>query len=268
MTRFPSLRGHVMRFALLAGTLSLPFSAHAQAEEIRDIGLDIVRSFYPVVFILATFALVIAGFVLVSSTDEGALGKAKVTIGAVITGLILTQLAPRINALFFERQMNQGGGQGVVRNAADVFLEFQGLASWLEGLAVIIGVSMIIFSSFRAIASFGDEGAASANRRAVLHAVLGILLIGATGIIRRVLFQDREPNLLIAYVFEKLEILLGFLLIIMMGVLIFAGFLLIANLGNESFVERAKGIVIRAIIGLLLILVSAALITAVLSIFA
>ena len=51
----------------------------------------------------------------------------------------------------------------------------------------------------------------------------------------------------------------GFVTIVAVAVMIFAGFLMIVNVGKDEQYQRAKGIIIRVAIGLLVILSSVAL---------
>lgn len=260
-TRFPAVWLAVVMMAA-------PQLAHAQAEAFFDIFVDIVSSVTPLIATIAVAAIVVLGIRMVSSTDEGALTKMRTTMAAIVIGLFMTLLAPNIINIFYYDQAIGGGGFGLVANQWRVRIELLGIGKWFQALAVIIAVFTIIISAFRAIVSYGDEGSLTAVKRQVIYGVVGILVIifavpfdfvgGNTNTpAEETLFDFRSPNALIEFIFYYVNLFLGFLLSVMVAVLIYAGLLMIFNLGDDSRIEQAKGIFRRSITGLLLVLFSA-----------
>ncbi len=221
----------------------------------------------PIVVVIGAFATIITGLTLVSTSDESYMQKAKGALIAIITGMFLVRLAPTMVRVFYEQQALLTFGTGVNPNYDNVTVELVGIAQWFEMLAITVAVFTIILAAFRAIASFGSESAHQAVRRSVLHGIGGILVIIFIGVIRIVFYADRRPNVLIQEIFFRVNIVLGFVAIVMIGIIIYAGLLMVLSVANEGNNEKAKGIIFRAIIGLIVVLLSVVLIQIVIGVF-
>lgn len=260
----PLFRRLVPTLAALTAAL-LPMPAFAQAFLVTDLLYQVMYNLYPLAFMVGVLATVVIGLTLVSSSDESQLSKAKGALIALISGGVLIRLVPTIMGIFYSQVLLHDIDPGSV-NAVNT--ELIGIATWFEMFAVTIAVFVVIIAGFRAIASFGSEAANTAVRRSVLHAIAGILVLVFIGVIRTVLFNDRTPNGLIAEVFLRVTMVLGLIAVVMVGVIIFAGVLMVISAANEGNVDRAKGIIFRAIIGLIVVLFSVALVQIVVGVFA
>ncbi len=78
------------------------------------------------------------------------------------------------------------------------------------------------------------------------------------GVGEQLALGDTDPRILIIRI---IQIVLGFLGLLAVGLIIYAGFLWMTSAGDESKVERAKKIIINAVIGIVIILSSLAIAT-------
>ncbi|MDB4978526.1 MAG: hypothetical protein JWM56_712, partial [Candidatus Peribacteria bacterium] len=156
--------------------------------------------------------------------------------------------------------------------------EVAGLINWALVLVAVIAITMMIISAIQAIAtSFNEDGTAKL-RRTVLSVAAGIFIIILRGVITRVFGLtpagegispvNPTPNALIAVdaAVSIVRFFLGFLGIIALGIVIYAGILMIFNLGDEGRVTKARELLYRAGIGLVVILVSLAIVSFVIQI--
>lgn len=237
--------------------------------------VDLVRgNIAPILSVVAIFLIIRAGLKLINSQDEGKLETAKRTIASALVGLMLIPLSDRIfNAIY----NSSGYGLG---SPADLTLEIGGIIDWALVLLIPIAILMIVVSGIRAVASFGkDEGAATV-RQTVYGVVVGIGLLLLAGAIKATLglqptLDDVSPvapgpvnvNAIITRGVDIVINVLQFIALIAVAIIIYAGILMILNFGNDEQFERAKGIIFRAIIGLLIILLGQILITFIVNAF-
>lgn len=218
---------------------------------------------WPILIVAAGFLIVRAGLKLINSQDEGKLETAKRTIASALVGLMLVPLADRIFLAIFNPS---GYGLG---DPTTLTTEIGGIINWTLVLIVPIAILMIVVSGIRAVASFGKEDGATQVRQAVYGVVLGIGILLFAGAIKATLgLQDSleavgpeepGPTNSTAIIMRGVEVasrLLQFLALIAVAVIIYAGILMVLNFGKDDQYERAKGIVFRAAIGLVVVLLA------------
>lgn len=221
------------------------------ATEFGAIYQTIIESFVGLASVVGIFMIVRTGLGLAASQDEGQLEKAKKTIISVSIALIIINLAPRIAAAFLAYQ---SGGAGMLDT------EVRGLLSFFETVAAITAIIFIIISGIRAVTSYGGEDGTAHLKRAIFGIGAGILLIAVKLLILNAVVIERTPSGLLAIVSKFMQVLLGFGAFIATIVLIWAGLMMIVNLGKDDQYTRAKNLVIRVGLGLILILISLALV--------
>jgi len=262
-----------IRLFLLLALLASPRAAHADGYDVRDIALGLVTKFWPVWTTIAILVLVVTGFTLVITTDESRAEKAKSTIIAVVIGGIITTIMLVLGYQAYIGILYNGQGSlvpnpvGVFGNYNAISIQAAGIADWLSVISVMLGIVFIIIAALRAVSSFGDEGKYETARNAVFHAVAGFVIIASAYILKAVFYDVRTPNLLIAFVASKILIVLAIITTIAVAILIYAGLRMIVSLGDEAQYEAAKSLVIRVVIGLLIILLSYALVIVIANIF-
>ena len=260
------------RLMLVLAVSLVPLKAHANGTDIQNIFLNLISSFSgPILVVVAILVVVTAGFTLLVSEQEGAIDKAKKTIiGVMVGGIIVTIIlffpgGPRgaISILY-----NGLSGTIFINNGATLGLEAEGVSGWLTAMAAMIGIVIIIISVIRAVASFGGDEAAYTNvRTCILHVIIGLIIIGGAFIFKNVFFLNREPSALILLISSKIILLRSFILLIAVAILIYAGLRMVTSFGREEDFTAARGLAVRVVIGIIIILLSYSLVFIVSKIF-
>ncbi len=252
--------------------------------DIQVMSLSLITAFWPLWITAGILVLVIAGFTLMTSQDEGSLQKTKTTILSVVIGGIVTTIILVIGPYnFISLMYNATPGFWLVSNndtSGRIALEAIGVSQWLTGLAVMMGVLFIIIAVLRAVASLGDEAAYTAARTQLLHVIAGVVLITGAYFVELAVFGSEngpgqivtnnlgiEPNPLIGLISQKLLIVLNIITLIAVAILVYAGLRMIISFGREEDYTAAKGLALRVVIGLIVLTVSYSLVFIVAAVF-
>lgn len=271
-------QGHAQCLSCIAtavsGGLSTVFGFGGWSGGPEGIAASLVGIMWGVTIPIATFFLVRAGLSLINSQEEDKLSKAKKTISATLIGIILVFISQRlVNAFFVTGVTNQlpGGGPLILMT------ELDGIMNWVTTMMGVLGVAMIIVAGLRTISSFGKEEGVTQMRSTVLGVAAGIILILITPVIKRTLgiadgvvagFQSKpDVGAIIGEIAFITGNLLLFLAIVAVSVVIYAGVMMIITFGNEEQYGKSRSLIFRAMIGLVVILISYALAAFVLSLF-
>ena len=225
--------------------------------------------------VVALFNIIRAGMKMIVSTEDDALGKARSSIGLNLLGIMLAFLSDRFVVAFY-----LGGLGGIATptetniqtGAAEAALQIQGVIGFFSYLIAALGVLMIIFSGAKALSSFGKEDAVTQMRNTVTGVITGIvlLIVGPAVKMTLGLATDASATLpngtisaspVIIRVIGIVDTLLQFLGLVAVAIVIYAGILMILNNGNDEQYTKAKGLIVRALIGLTIVLVSFAAVT-------
>lgn len=270
------------RPALIALLALMPEAAYAYGGiDIQLMFLSLIKKFWPLWVITGILVLVIAGFSLMTTQEEGRLEKAKKTLIAVAVGGILITIIMVMGELnFIGIFYNQVPGFTVINSGDAIALEAIGIAQWISAAAVMMGILFIVIGVLRAVASLGDEGAYTNARLQLLHVIAGVVLIagaylvelamfGSTGGPGQVVTNDLniQPNPLLQLISEQLLIILNVILLIAVGILIYAGLRMIISFGREEEYTNAKNLALRVVVGILVLVLSYSLVFIVAAIF-
>lgn len=259
------------RLSLALALTLVPMLASASGADIREIAYGLITVFKGTWMIVAALVIVVAGFTLMLSHDEGQLQKANKTIIAVIVGGVIITLMLLLGGNYstlISYFYNGTASFNVLSGLPAVQLQTEGVASWLMSMAVVGAVVIIIIGMLEAVFSFGaDEAAYTKIRTAILHIVLALLVMIGAKIIREVFFVIHEPSPLMAFMLSKLLIVLGIITFIAVAILIYAGVRMIVSFGREEDFTAAKSLMIRVIVGLIVIAISFSLVWIVTSVF-
>lgn len=196
--------------------------------------------------IISVAAIVVGGIQYITSGgDESRAEKGKRTVLYAVIGLIIVGLATAIVAA-----VNSVDSGGLIE-AIKAFLQ--------AGLAMvgIVAVAAIVYGGVQYIASGGDEGKAERGKRAVLYAVIGLIIVGlAEAIVLAI--GNVDTGGLIGDIQVLLNAFLGLVGIVAVGALIIGGAQYIMASGDERMSDRAKHTIMYAVIGLIVIGLSAA----------
>lgn len=268
--------------ASASGLIAFPAYA-AGGADVSQAFVDLIMKFAPLGVAVATLVCVIAGFALMISQDEGRLDKAKKTLAAMaIGGIILTIILaiPGGPTVFVSIMYNGIPGFTLANTGAAIGDEVIGVSEWLTAMAAMFGIFIIIISVFRAVASMGNETEYTNARMAILHIIGGLIIIAGAYIFQLAFFGSAtgpeqvvegslniQSNPLIGLIANKILIVLAIITTVAVAILVYAGFRMIISFGQEDQFTAAKSLAYRVVVGLIVILVSYALVIVVALLF-
>ena len=249
--------------------------------------VNIIASFVanarPLVFIGAFFLIVVSGIRMIITEEEESFGKAKRIISASLTGVVLSYLVePIVNA--FYGGLGSGtitagifGGLGigsvptanVPLGAGILYFEIMGIINWALVVVGTLTIFMIIVSGFKAMTKAGSEEGVTELRRTVFYVLGGVILIVFAEALNLTFGLFSEAPTLpgvpsVAPVAEAIvtivNLVLSFAALVAVAIIIYCGLQMILNFGNEELFTKAKSLLIRLAIGLVLIGMSFAIV--------
>jgi hypothetical protein len=244
---------------------SSTLSNNLMGENAGGVLLGIMRTFLPLANLVSVLILILTGLLLAVSQDENQVSVARKTIFAVVAALVLINVAGPI-ALSFTTAFDEA--RGAAAGAAILSTEVLGFINFIEVPIASLAIVMIIVSSIRAVAAFGTDQGTTHMRRTLFSVVVGIVLISskialATAIganpIDVFLVGNPDAHPLIDVALSMLRIVLSFMALSAVVVIIISGIMLIVNKGDQETANKARGILIRSLMGLLVILISGGL---------
>jgi hypothetical protein len=263
--------GCTLKHSILVLLLFLPFTVCAQVErglievgapfnpllgggEVGGIVAFIMGSLKPFVNGVAFFLIIGYGTMLVLRQEsEDQLSKTRTTVLSALIAIILINLAEPI----WEAYINfTSGGEQVI------YRELIGFISWIEEIVLLGAIILIIGNGIRTVANYGSDEGLALMRRTIFSILFGIILLSVKFILTESLAITFRPDGVIESFVYVFDIILGVMALIAVVVVIYAGFLMVANVGNDEQYTRARGILIRVAIGLVVILTAGALINA------
>ncbi len=238
---------------------------------IGDLVNSVAGSFEPIIIVAATLAIFISGFFLTVTGNESQVTTAKrVFIGSIAAIVLVNVGTAFVNALIsggfsVDPSSLLPSGTTILSNPLGsggiISAEALGLLEFIAAPLGIICVLMIIISGVRAMANFGSEDGVTQLRRTVLFVVIGFALVasrvilGGTVTFSGLLAIAAPTNIITRMVFYISRII-GVLVTLAIGIIVYAGILMIANIGSEDVYSKAKGLIIRVAIGLIILLAS------------
>lgn len=224
---------------------------------------NVAYSFIPIAATAALLAMTIAGFFLALSGSETQATTARRVFISSLTGLALLNL---VNVFASSLISGTPGGPTILTDpwrAGNIIAgEARDLIAFLEVPLGILCVVMIIISGIRAIANFGSEDGVAQLRRTVLFTVAGFILVymrsilvGGT-LLSGPGIADGSPSSTIHVILLILKQIYFYAITIAIVMIIYAGILMIVNIGKDEQYSKAKGLIIRVAIGLLVMMAS------------
>ena len=217
---------------------------------------------WTIVAIFALLLLVRSGLKLIYGQSEEKFEEAKRAIANGLMAVVLTFLTGRIVAAFIREGGSSDPGSAVT-GAAIFTEEMLGIVRWVETLVVVLAIAMIIASVFTGILSMGSEEALPKMRRAIFGAGAGIIII-IFDVIFRATFGlayvsipgPPSPFPIIDGTLRLMAAILLFMALIAVIVVIYAGIMMILSLGDEEQFKKMRSLILRALLGLFVILTS------------
>jgi len=150
---------------------------------------------------------------------------------------------------------------------------------FFEGLLAIIAVAMFLYGGYIYLTSAGEETMTEKAKKSILWSIIGIIIVITSRLIATILmpransnsvFLDTK-NLLTADSakpgFESIigitNFILGFVASIAILMIIYGGYLFMMPSGDENTQEKGKTILIQAIIGLIIVILSYTLVSSI-----
>ncbi len=245
--------------------MATSFSGTFWSGGVPGIADGIVSVIWMIILPIGTLLIVRAGLSLIVSEDENKFSTAKRTISATLMGIIMIRISQQLVVSFY----GDGGGAGGLMGGGQTTLQstIYGLANWFLVTMAALGAFIIVVSVIRAIGSFGKEEELTNVRQTIFGVASGILMISLLPAIKLTLgIRDLsplgagstsvQPTSIIREVAGIVSNLLVFLSLIAVAIIIYAGIRMIVNLGNDEEFGKSKGLIIRAMVGLVVILLS------------
>lgn len=249
----------------------------AGANQIVNILLTIYDTLKWVLGFLVFGWIVYAGVYLVSSAgSEDSYSKSVKMVSYAISGLVLMLLSD----VFILDILYGGGSSGIqsddslsekfLAGTSNFRIQVEGVLSFIKTLLVFIAMAYVIVSGVRIIASFGDEEGLRSAKNIFTPLIFGILVILFNEVFidyvlynidfdgEKVIFEPNatEAGEAIKQIIGFINYILQFIAIIVLGFLIYGGFLYIASFGESERAEQGRKILINAFIALVIIIFS------------
>lgn len=212
-----------------------------------------------IVWIFAVLLLVRAGLKLIYGQGEDRFEEAKRAIANGLMAVVLVYLT----SSFVNAFIRVGGSWNPAAGSAIFTTEMLGIVRWVQVLVAVLAIGMIVAAVFTAMLSVGSDDATSRIRRAVFGAAAGILILGidvafrATfGLAYYAVPGGPSPFPIIQRALIVISYILGFMALVAVCVVIYAGIMMILSLGNEDQFEKSRSLILRALLGLFVILTS------------
>lgn len=233
----------------------------------------VVGQLRPFITLIAGLIILIQGMRMVISQEDDYTDKVKTTITACLAGIVTMYLIPTFIDTFYGNGGSVWNNGQMVGGASAAAREVTGLINWALTIVAIVAIAMIVVTGVKAIAQSGSEDGLAQMRKAIIAIGSGIIIL----ILRRSLNYAlgltppdegvTDPNpvpqaiVFIDTGFRVLKFFLGFIGLIALLVVIYAGVRLVISLGNEDAMKDAKGLLTRALMGFFVIIISLALVT-------
>ncbi|MDA1209120.1 MAG: hypothetical protein O2904_03780 [bacterium] len=229
-------------------------------ENVGEIAFSYMSQIRPLMYGVAGLIILITGLMLAITQDEGQLATARKTLFAAIASLILVTIADVIFQAFTGTTI---GGVITVSgptNAGGALLatELLGLINFIEVPIGTIAILMIIVSGIRAVVALGTETGTQQLRRTVISVIAGLVLISSKILIANTfgVSGPASPTAAIGQTLGYLRTIVSFMALAAVVMIVIAGMYMVMNKGDAEAVSKAKGLIIRTLIGLVVIAVS------------
>ncbi|MDD4319714.1 MAG: hypothetical protein PHW10_05325 [Candidatus Peribacteraceae bacterium] len=227
--------------------------------------LELAMEIRPLLLILAVIMIGFAGLRMVVGQEDEAGNKVKSTIIISLAGLFLGfSVDVFLQAFYYQGVIAPDAGANTVGTYV------MGIINWVLGLAVPLALLGIIIGAVLALVKPTSDEGVSKLRQAVVASVAGIAVLALREVFVASFgsgFTGATPGPLKAALASIVNYVLAFTAVLAAGAIIYAGLLLLVSWGKDDAKEKAKGIILRVIIGLAVILLSAVVIQTIVGVF-
>lgn len=212
--------------------------------------------------IVGAFALLLlvrSGLKLIYGQSEEKFEEAKRAIANGLMAVVLLFLTSQIVNAF----IRVGGSWNPEAGSAILTFELLGIVRWVEVLVVVLAIVMIVIAVFSAMLSIGSDDGPERIRRAVFGVGIGILILALDYTFRMTFGLEYyavpgtpSPFPIITRILAVIGFILGFMALVAVIIVIYAGIRIVLSLGNEEEFRNMRSLIFRALLGLFVILVS------------
>jgi len=227
--------------------------------------IGIAEVFYiklqPLIYATGAIILTIFGFRMIVAQEDDIRDRARPIVTSVISGMVLSMLIiPFIRAFYGSTGEISRGGMSLGVNIINT--EVTGVINWALVLAAPLAITMIIFTASQALFNPTNEEGIANMRKTIFSVIAGIVLILVRFVLADTFGGDGTPSPvpILQTVVNILNFILTFTALVAVFIIIYAGVLMVLNLGDEERITKAKGLILRAILGLVVIMVSWAIV--------
>ncbi|MDD2515965.1 MAG: hypothetical protein PHF46_04600 [Candidatus Gracilibacteria bacterium] len=223
-----------------------------------------------IIAISIVFLFLILIRVAFSKGNEEDQKKWRLGILWTILGIVLIQASSTVMSQFFDKDFSN---PNEVINIYDKI--FKPTALLLENLAAFIFLAMAIMSYYRMVSAGGEDEKMKKGKNAIMFSCLGIFLIKAagflvsktTGLIDATNYAINAPNgtdivadpkitELPTIIASGIKYINGFIGVVVVIMIIYAGFLIMSGSGDESKIKKGKNIIMYSVIGIFVLMTS------------
>jgi hypothetical protein len=217
--------------------------------------LAVTESIVPIMNAVALLLITAFGLWMILAEDENTRTKARNVVVTVIISIILLNLAYSIYQIYINYD---SGGDAILTD------ELLGLIRFVETPLAVIALLAILVTGIRAIITFGGQDSLSKIRDMIISVCLGLILLTFKYAIAADFTQTFRPYGTVDAIMTVVNMITFFIGTLAVAVIVYAAFLMILNVGNDEQYTRAKGIILRVFIGILVILSASAIVNAIL----
>lgn len=254
---------HAQDYGILSGTLeqvSGGLTECAGSCQFMDLALQVLYTFRPILAVIAVLVITIAGVRMITSQEDDSLDRLRNVMTGAISGLVMAYLIPPFVQAFYGSSGEVARGD-MASGVAVIESEVSGLINWALTLAATLALFVIILSAAKAVAKYNSEDGVANMRQTVFSVMAGLVILALKYTLSYVFVMSTgSPVPILFNLLTFVSYLLGFLGLLAVIVVIYAGFLCLLSFGKEESYTKAKGILARSIVGAIVILTSLALV--------
>lgn len=226
---------------------------------------NIITFLVGLVFALSTLAIVIGGIMYVAALgDESKATRAKQIIFFAIVGYLIVGI----------RTIIQGALDSILAGAPaagplNTFIN--NIATFINATVSFLAVLAIIWAGLSYITSQGDEQKAARAKNMIALAAIGLIVSNiANGIVAAITTiippsPGVVPGAILTVMVNIVTFALSFLAVLTVVAMVYGGYTYITAAGDEQKTSQGKRIIIYAIIGVMVIMLSATIVNVVLA---
>jgi len=228
-----------------------------KGKELRCVAEKILTYLKKLLIPIAIVSITFAGlYLLIVRNNEEEFKKRKNEVFGVFAGFIVILLsASLIDNMFFGSEGQILQGEDNTEMAKSVLSEITGLLEFLKTFIVPSGLLVLIFYVFKLIFRSDEEEEMEKMKKRILYIIVGIAVILISEEFVKATFGGEkihvpEAEAILSIGVKWINIILGFLGVIGVFVIVWAGTQMVFHFGDEELVENSKNIIKFVVIGL------------------